>query len=469
MSIQLEKLEKMTPDSKIIGGVAAIMFGAYIAKNSYFKTEAGLSYVVQNQLTGALNVYKEPGFHFRVPFFSTVTPYRHVITISFGDAANHCLFNSPYPVKVRFADTYHGAIPCTFRFRLSQNDDEIRQMHKDFRGEDSLADKLLARNCKHVVVITATQYTGEEFFQGGLNEFKAKLVDQLKDGIYKTERKQVSTQKLDIAPVPSPLAEGAEIASTGRTPHRLQQQNQMVWKTVNVLDENGQPMRAETHLEQYGITVTQVTVGDPSPETLLEKLLIDKKKLVGARIRAVQEQDTAQAEAKTAQVVKNIERTKAVQDAQREKELAIINEQRQVEVAKQVAEKQKVESQKLKDLAVIDKLKELEIAQSNKEIYKANAEAAKYDAIAIRAKGEAEAAVLAAKYKALGANKEIYLAEVQRDVARLLYTNLSNFKVVMPTNYIGGGGEAGKLTTNLDVISGFAALGMMDQTLRKGK
>ena len=120
----------------------------------------------------------------------------------------------------------------------------------------------------------------------------------------------------------------------------------------------------QAHLEQYGITVTQVTVGDPSPESLLEKLLIDKKKLVGARIRAVQEQDTAQAEAKTAQVheflwigvslatkvdtrtsqrrtsfmpqrhwqhtmhspscvqvVKNIERTKAVQDAQRAKEL----------------------------------------------------------------------------------------------------------------------------------------------------
>ena len=56
------------------------------------------------------------------------------------------------------------------------------------------------------------------------------------------------------------------------------------------------------NLEQYGITVTQVTVGDPTPEVLLDKLLIDKKKLVGARIRAVQQQDTAQAEAKTAQV-----------------------------------------------------------------------------------------------------------------------------------------------------------------------
>ena len=97
-----------------------------------------------------------------------------------------------------------------------------------------------------MVVITATQYTGEEFFQGGLNEFKAKLVDQLKYGIYKTKRQQVATQTMGIAPIPSPLASGEEMASTGRTPHKVEQQKQMVWKTVNVLDEHGQPMRAES-------------------------------------------------------------------------------------------------------------------------------------------------------------------------------------------------------------------------------
>ena len=37
-------------------------------------------------------------------------------------------------------------------------------------SEDKLANTLLARNCRNVVNITATQYTGEEFFQGGLNQ-----------------------------------------------------------------------------------------------------------------------------------------------------------------------------------------------------------------------------------------------------------------------------------------------------------
>ena len=98
-------------------------------------------------------------------------------------------------------------------------------------------------------------------------------------------------------------------------------------------------IRTETPLEQYGITVTQVTVGDPTPENLLSKLLVDKKKLVGV-IKAVQEQETAKEQSKTEQLKKEIVRTKAVQDAQREKELSIIKQQRDVEVAKQIAERE---------------------------------------------------------------------------------------------------------------------------------
>lgn len=122
----------------------------------------------------------------------------------------------------------------------------------------------------------------------------------------------------------------------------------------------------------------------------------------------------------------------------------------------------------MKELAVIDKTKELEIAKSNMEIYKANSDAALHEAKAIRAKGEAEAFVLAAKYRALGANKEIYLAEMRRDTAKLLYENLNGFNVQMPQNYINsGGGDAGRMTSNIDVITGLAALGVMESSIPK--
>ena len=266
------------PSKKVLAGVGLSACGLFLLSESIFISDAGISYVQQNSLTGELAVYSKPGVHFRVPFFSNVTAYKQVITASFGEK-EQSLFCTPDPVKVRFADTYTGGVPCTFRFRLSSDDESMRKIHKEFRSESNFAEKLLARNCKNVVIITATQYTGEEFFQGGLNEFKHKLEDQLKEGIYETERKQVVIETMDMMPMKhAPV----------NNPHKPERQQQMVWKTVNVVDKHGLPKRAETPLSQYGVTVSQVTVGDPKPENLLDSLLVSKKKLVGARIKAVQ-------------------------------------------------------------------------------------------------------------------------------------------------------------------------------------
>merc|ERR1712139_492943 len=168
------------------------------------------------------------------------------------------------------------------------------------------------------------------------------------------------------------------------------------------------------------------------------------------------------AQAMTEQLKKEIERTRHVQDAQREKELAVIGQMKEVEIAKQIADRQIVEEKKHQEIAQIEREKQLEIARANLEINQANASAAKFEAEAITAKGNAEAAVLEKKYAALGKNKDIYLAEVQRDVAQVLYQNLKEFKIAMPENYIQGG-EAGRVTSNLDVITGLAALGTMKE------
>jgi len=123
----------------------------------------------------------------------------------------------------------------------------------------------------------------------------------------------------------------------------------------------------------------------------------------------------------------------------------------------------------MQNLAVIVKDKELAVAQAELNIQRANAQASKFAAEAIAARGKAEAEVLAAMYKAKAQNKEIFLAETQRDIATSLYANLKDFKVEMPANVIigagdgKGGGGAGKLPSNLDVITGFSALGMMEK------
>ncbi|GAB1107263.1 MAG: hypothetical protein Sw2PiMacB_15770 [Shewanella algae] len=61
----------------------------------------------------------------------------------------------------------------------------------------------------------------------------------------------------------------------------------------------------------------------------------------------------------------------------------------------------------------------------------------------------------------------MYLAELNRDVANSLYQNLPNFKVDMPKNYINGSGGNG-MTSNLDVITGLSALGLMEKSTALG-
>ncbi|QXO17607.1 MULTISPECIES: SPFH domain-containing protein [Vibrio] len=426
---------------------------ALTINSSVLMTDAGYSYVHQNNITGELDVFTEPGIHFRMPFLSKITQYDQVITVSFGNNTGEDFYQRLDPVQVRFADTYIGQIPVTFRFKLSTDPQALIKMHREFRNNSNLIDALLVKNARNVTVITATQYTGEEFFQGGLNQFKSKLGDQLREGIYLTERRQVEVEEMDLAPV----------GMNQSNPNQLQRTNQLVWKTVPVLDSTGQPIRQDNPLLQYGIHVTQVTIGDPQPETQLDQLLADKKRLVADRIRAIQEQETSKAQAETEQLRKEIQRTREVQDAQRQKELALISQQKDVEVARQIAEREIVEVEKTKRLAEVEKEKELAIAEANLAIQKANALSSEYEAKAILEKGRAESEVLKAKYAALGANREVYLAELQRDVANSLYSNLQNFQVQMPQNYIGGG-EASGLKTNLDVITGFGALGLMDQT-----
>ncbi len=453
MKTQLAGNLKKKVSVPVVAGVlgAAAIFGLF--NNSVLMTDAGYTYVHQNNLTGELDVFSEPGIHFRMPFLSKITKYDQVITVSYGNTTGEDFYQRLPAIQARFADTYIGNIPVTFRFKLSLNPEAVIKMHREFRNNSNLIDALLVKNARNVTVITATQYTGEEFFQGGLNQFKTQLGDQLRDGIYMTERKQVEVEQIDLAPV------GVNQSNS----NKLQRTQQLVWKTVPVFDADGNLKRQDNPLQQYGIAVTQVTIGDPSPEEQLNKLLMDKKRLVADRIRAIQEQETSKAQAETEQLRKEIQRTREVQDAQRNKELAIISQQKEVEIARQIAEREIVEVEKKKRLAEVDKEKELAIAEANLAIQKANALSAEYEAKAILAKGRAEAVVLKAKYDAYGANRDVYLAELNRDVSTALYNNLKNYQVEMPKNYFGGG-NGSKLTTNLDVITGFGALGMLDKT-----
>ena len=159
---------------------------------------------------------------------------------------------------------------------------------------------------------------------------------------------------------------------------------------------------------------------------------------------------------------KEIEKARAIQDAQRSKELAIISKQKEVEMERQQAELETVRKEKEKAVAVLEKQKQLEISVAERGIQKANAEAATYAAKAIREQGLAEAEVAKAHLLAKQAARDIYMAEIQRDIAQVMYPALKDVTIDMPDYYVGADAGASPVSS-LEV---FTSLGAMEQLRR---
>ena len=506
--------------------IAAIVL--FLLWNSVFVTESGYIYHEQNLLSGKVIIHTKPKINLRIPFSFRINRYTQAWTVNFGISYSGSQVRRKGPIQVRFADTYTAKIPATFRYKLPTDPKRIEMIHQEFRSFGELIDSLLIRTSRDVTVNTATQYTGEEFFLGGLNQFKAALGDQLRNGIYKTERKQVELEQMGLAPIGLEQEESMQMRKT----------TSLVWKTAPVLDAEGKIVRQENPLDPYGIEVTQITIGEPIAERQLETMLTEKKHLLAERIKAVQSQETNIEQAKTVQLQSDIERIRAKQEAIKHKELAIIAKQREIEEAKKQTEKEIIEYEKAKQLAELKKAEEiidyekakklaeikkseelavalveqqirkahkheeliiaqeeqkikqaqkdeelliakanqdinrakkeaeLIIAQEDLNIQKARFESAQYEAKAILEKGKAEAEVLQAMYEAR--IPEMYLAELQREVTKIMFRNLKGVTVTMPHNVVNlGDDKSNKLQTNLDVLSSFATIGVMEGLEKK--
>ena len=81
----------------------------------------------------------------------------------------------------------------------------------------------------------------------------------------------------------------------------------------------------------------------------------------------------------------------------------------------------------------------------------------RFEADAIRAKGLAEAEVERAKLNAKQSAADIYMAEIQRDIAQVMYPALKDVKIDMPDFYSGATAN-GSAPTSLDVYTTLGAL-----------
>lgn len=449
----IENIELTVPQGtmgtvkKVVGYGAIVIASLVLISNSYFQVEDGKFAIYQNTLFGTKSVVHGPSASFRMPLFSLDTHYKYSTTIDFDDsivAGKQSASSTNASIGVRFADTYTGSIPIAARLDLPRSNDEmLLAIHSSFRSYDNLVDKLYEKTLKDVVVNAAIQYTGEEFFQGALNEFKTSLNDQANNGIIETKRIKVPSETM-----------ASVVSSVGGDKKEMVVNTTMVWKTIPQTDASGKLIRAKNPFTQYGIVVSQINIGSPTPEPKLENLLGKKKELIAKKIEIIQRQSNTKAEAETAvlegETARAINQQKQLLNAQKE----IVAKEKEVKLANLNAQTEKIIANKIAALSKIEKQKELDIAKSNEGIEKANFASAKYQAQAEKELGLAKVAILEARYKALNANKEIVMAEIQRDMVKSMTENMKDFKVVMPTYNVNGsgGGNMNSLQVVMDTL-----------------
>lgn len=413
------------------------------AFSSYEYIESGEFVRIQNP-SGGHSWETTPGITGKIPFFSRVDSYNQYVTIAVtdDDIEGASVQNAPH--RIGFADTYGGSIEASFRFGLSPDPMLLERMHQAVKTNENLNSTTLANYQKDLLNYTANQFRAEDFMQGGQNEYKSRLYDQSANGQYQTKRvKELVTREVGDA--------GIERDESGRD--KVKTGEAFVYSVKIVTDEDGKPVRNQSKIADFGITVEQISIIGFNPDNDLKSFMNNKKSRVRERAEIVESQENERQKAITAQLLGDRKRIEARNVQLLEKDREIIQAEKRLELESKEAE-----------LQVIAKQKELDIAQKNKGIEKANAEAAKFQAQKVREMGLAEADVQLAMYKAY--DKEVKMMELQLERDKVLYKALQNFKIEMPDNLIiNGNGENGGNSS----LETFTTLGVVKQLSDQGK
>ena len=379
-------------NNKLIGWIIGLLVCAmglvWLGKQMYHQTDTQNFNVVQS-LTGEVTIRRDAGIWFK--FFPTVWTYpKASIEICSVNAKE----NDPFIIQFNNKST--AKLNCQIGYRLdSSTDEQLIALHQEVEGVE-----------EKVWFMVYTR----------LN----------------TELQKVATQ-----------FDPSDVVGGEKFPQFEQACSKAVLHNADLM--------------AHGIDVNSFTIDgkpEPDPET---KAGLDKQRDADlARRKAIAEKEQLEAETirTTANYAREIaefkgkadaETAKLKTEAEREKELATIAAQKQVEVAKLEKEKAVIEVERQKEVAKVEAEKQLAVAEVQKKT-----EAEKLEAIKLQAEqkvAEAEAKKVAIEKS--GAITELQQAELdlQKAIAQYKWENvgkaLAGVKLPTIMNFGGADGKSG--------------------------
>ena len=296
-------------------GVILVSFMAFGINNAGHRT------VVQYP-TGTLYVKFSPGIY--PQWFGTAEVYNDVITFDY-DKTDSDVGSSinQVGISVRYQDGGTGSVYGKARFSLPSDEDTMLHLHKAFRSNRGVSQKLIKSVTEEGMNLTAGLMSSEEAYAEKRSIYTQWSSQQISMGKFQTKLEKVSTFD----------------ESTGKT----------VTKNIPVISygDNGLPIHLDSDLADYGITVNgfQITDWDFEPKTLQQ--IATKREATMAIITAIANAERAKQDAitseeqgkanvMTAKYEKEVIKEQAIVDAQRQKEVAVISAEKNVEVARQI-------------------------------------------------------------------------------------------------------------------------------------
>lgn len=316
-------------------GTLAVLFMAFGINNAGHRT------VVQYP-TGTLYVKFTPGIY--PQWFGTTEVYNDVITFDYDKSGSDVGSSiDQVGIAVRYQDGGTGTVYGKARFTLPNDEETMLHLHKAFRSNRGVSQKLIKSVTEEGMNLTAGLMSSEEAYAEKRSIFTQWSNQQISKGKFQTRLEKVSTVD----------------ESTGKT----------VTKNIPVISygKDGLPVHLASDLENYGVDVNgfQITDWNFEPKTLQQ--IATKREATMAIITAIANAERAKQDAitseeqgkanvMTAKYEKEVVKEQAIVDAQREKTVAVIAAEKNVEVARQqrlVAEQKKLAAAEYKQEQIL--------------------------------------------------------------------------------------------------------------------
>ncbi|MEL6924703.1 MAG: SPFH domain-containing protein [Bacteroidota bacterium] len=388
------------------GIVAVVTLILFVALNPFGYNHLGYRQVVETP-AGKKYVVLSNGVYWKFPG-SKITTYPNVITISHrGEKTGSTVEGNLIPI--RFNDATEAHAQTVVRFRLPDGKEDMLVIHSEYVNKEYLALKGLQPYTIECLKNSAQLMDSEQHYSGGRAQLSQYFQDQLEDGLF----------ILDIRE--------SFVLDT------LTGENKRIYANQIRKDHTGTQVRKESDLKRFGITIASATIENVDYESQVDEKL--KKKIEASTRESVSKQNlvTAQQEAMTA-------------EAEGRKRLVEI----------EYEEKQKQTQQ------LVQAETSVRLAEKDKEKQKIALEAAKMEALKIKALADAEAF---AKQKVMQADGalEKKLA-TYKDVQKMWAQAFQNYKGdLVPKFQTGTAGS--KSNGGLDFMQIMGAKAAMDLNL----